>query len=317
MAIASQFISHPTSAFMTDRRHLRVKPSAPGIILLAIGSLLVSNAEAQQTCRVTGQAMSVPELPEASGIAVSRRTPGLLWSHNDSGEPVLVAVGTDGTTRGRVRVTGASVDDWEDIDVGSCPQGSCVYIGDIGDNGANRRNIVIYRVVEPDAGAATSSGAESMRATYPEGPQDAESLIVMPDGSLYIVTKGERGPVAVYLVPGGFRNGATAQLARVASLLGADGNQRGVPRTQRITGATASPDGRWIALRSLYSVAFYSAADLASGKVREAMRFDVSGIRERQGEGIAFGEDGAVWLASEGGGNKRPGTIARLECTLR
>src|SRR5512134_250324 len=88
----------------------------------------------QQACRMNGPLMRVANLPEASGVAASRRTPGVLWSHNDSGEPGLVAVATDGTTRGRVYVAGASAGDWEDIEVGPCPQGSCVYIGDIGDN---------------------------------------------------------------------------------------------------------------------------------------------------------------------------------------
>ena len=66
------------------------------------------------------------ELPEASGLAASRRTPGLLWSHNDSGEPVVFALNATGAVKDRVRVTGAQVEDWEAIAVGSCPQGSCL-----------------------------------------------------------------------------------------------------------------------------------------------------------------------------------------------
>jgi hypothetical protein len=53
---------------------------------------------------VHGPAM-LPEIPEASGLAVSRRDPGLLWSHNDSGNAaVLFALDTAGTLRGHVRV---------------------------------------------------------------------------------------------------------------------------------------------------------------------------------------------------------------------
>jgi hypothetical protein len=285
--------------------------------VLTAASSRAAMAGAQQTCRVSVQPIAVAVLQEASGIALSRKTPGLLWLHNDSGEPMLVAVGADGVTRGRIRVSGASVEDWEDIDVGPCSHGSCVYIGDIGDNGANRRNIEIFRVAEPDVDAAASSAAESMRLTYPDGARDAESLIVMPDGSIFIVSKGERGPIAIYRVPGGFRSGAAVELERVATLAEAPGGERSVPRNQRITGGAASPDGRWIALRTLYSVTFYSASDFVRGDVHEVMRFDVSGIRERQGEGIAVGEGGAVWLASEGGGGNRPGTIARVDCPLK
>ena len=32
------------------------------------------------------------ELFEGSGLAASRKTPGLFWSHNDSGKPVVFAL---------------------------------------------------------------------------------------------------------------------------------------------------------------------------------------------------------------------------------
>ena len=297
----------------TMRRWFRGAAAGSVLVVTALWSV---EADAQQSCRATGEAMSVEGLPEASGVAASRSTPGVLWSHNDSGEPILVAVGTDGKPRGRVRVSGATVGDWEDIDVGPCPQGSCIYIGDIGDNNARRRDVVIYRVPEPDAVAGSSAAAESMRLTYPDGPRDAEALIVLPNGNVFIVTKGERGPVALYRLPAAFRNGETAKLERVSTLVEANGNG-GVERANRVTGASASPDGRWIVLRTLHALAFYSTATFTAGNARELMRYDVSGIRERQGEGVAFGSNGTVLLASEGGGNKRPGTIAKLECTLR
>lgn len=262
--------------------------------------------------------MSVGELPEASGVAASRRTPGVLWLHNDSGQPFLVAVATDGTARGRVYASGASAGDWEDIAVGPCPQGSCIYIGDIGDNGARRREVLIHRVPEPDTSAAVSARAESMRVRYPDGPRDAEALLVLPDGRLFIVTKGELGPVALYRVPELFQNGATVQLERIATILESEGGDAGrVARSNRVTGASASPDGRWVVLRTLYRLSFYDATDFLAGNIREAFHFDISGIRERQGEGVAFGDDGVLWLASEGGGNKRPGSIARVDCTLK
>lgn len=285
---------------------------------LALSALFVAQAGGQQSCRVVGQSMSVNEVPEASGVAASRSTPGQLWLHNDSGQPVLFAVAADGTLRGRVRVYGAGVNDWEDIDVGPCPQKSCVYIGDIGDNNAKRRNVVIYRVPEPDAKAGTSAPSESMRLTYPEGPRDAEAFFVLPNGNLFIVTKGEGGPAVLFRVPGAFRNATTVQLEHVATIVDSEGSRRvAVARPNRITGAGASRDGRWVVLRSLHAVTFYAAEEFTAGNIREVLRFDVSAVRERQGEGVAFGEDGVVWLASEGGGKARPGSIARLDCTLK
>jgi hypothetical protein len=258
--------------------------------------------------------MPVKGLPEASGVAVSRKSADVLWSHNDSGEPVLVAVGTDGETRGRVWIAGAAVEDWEDIDVGPCPGGSCVYIGDIGDNNGRRGSLTIYRVPEPDPVAERSPRAESMRLTYPDGPKDAEALVVLPNGSLYIVTKGERSAVTLYRA-GSFTNGTTVRLAPVATIV--EGNQRsGVARQDRITGASASRDGRWIVLRTLSAVMFYRTSDLESGNVREEFRYSLGTVGGLQGEGVAFADGGTIWLSSEGGGAGRPGTIARISCTL-
>lgn len=270
---------------------------------------------AQNSCRTDGRMMNVRELPEASGVAVSRRSPGVLWSHNDSGEPELVAITTDGTTRGRVRVAGARMVDWEDIDVAPCPSGTCVYVGDIGDNRARRQALTIYRVPEPDPEAETSSQAEAMNVTYPDHPQDAEALVVRPNGTLLIITKGEHGPVALYRTTEAFKGGATVPLERVATIVEANRKQRVADRN-RVTGASASADGRWIVLRTSAAVSFYRADDLEAGRVREAFRFDVRSLDEAQGEGVAFGDDGTVWLASEGGGKSRPGTIAKLICSL-
>ena len=65
---------------------------------------------------------------EASGLAVSRRVPGRLWTLNDSGQPVLFALDTRGSVTGQVRLTGADVVDWEAVAVGPCGTASCIYV---------------------------------------------------------------------------------------------------------------------------------------------------------------------------------------------
>src|SRR5687767_12057876 len=74
-------------------------------------------ASTQSGCRVTGEVVRLPDLPEGSGIAASRRHPGVLWAHNDSGDPLIFALNEQGKVTGRVRLNGAEVDDWEDIAV--------------------------------------------------------------------------------------------------------------------------------------------------------------------------------------------------------
>ena len=91
-------------------------------------------------------------------------------------------------------MTGVKVEDWEAVAVGPCPGGSCVYIADIGDNEARRKRITVHRVAEP-VSENTVAVADSFHATYPDGAHDAETLLVTPDGQLFIVTKGEMGAV--------------------------------------------------------------------------------------------------------------------------
>lgn len=262
-------------------------------------------------CRADASGVALPaEVHEASGITPGRRDSRVLWTHNDSGEPVLVGVGIDGRALGRVRVTGATVTDWEDIAAGPCPAGSCLYVADIGDNEAARARITVFRVLEPAPGDPATAPAEALHATYPDGPQDAEALFVTPDGNVYVVTKGETGPVAVYRFPQPLRPGATVRLERLRELAADRTNRRA-----RITGASASPDGRWVALRTLDEVAFHPAATFATG-ASQPMRYDVKPLDEAQGEGVGFGPGGTVYLTSEGGKKEDAATLARLSCSL-
>src|SRR5262245_24239256 len=138
-------------------------------------------------------------LPEASGLALSRRSPNLLWSMNDSGDPIVVALSTSGEVKGQVRVTGASIRDWEALSIGPCPGGSCLYVGDIGDDGAKRMEVTIYRVPEPRAEDNATARADAFVFAYPDKAHDAEALLVTADQSLFIITKGH--PTVLYRAP--------------------------------------------------------------------------------------------------------------------
>jgi len=279
--------------------------------LLAMTSLAAEQDRSVAVCRPDGQVTSVPELPEASGIAVSRRVPGRLWSHNDSGQPTLVALDTRGSVTGHIRLSGIKVDDWEALAVGPCPAGSCLYVADIGDNGAKRKRITIYRVQEPSEAEGSVAVKDVFHATYPDGAHDAETLLVTPDGGLFIVTKGDTGAVGLYRFPRDLRPGATHQLERVGEPRGS-----GRPRAnERITDGAVSADGRWIVLRTARSLTYYQTAELIGGNWRGARTFDVKAVGEAQGEGVALGADNTVYLMSEGGGKSRPGTFARLICS--
>jgi hypothetical protein len=267
----------------------------------------------QPACRVTGEIARLHELPEASGVAASRRTPGVFWAHNDSGEPVIVALDERGMATRRVRVAGAEVDDWEDIAVGPCPQGSCVYIADIGDNGTRRDHITLYRVPEPAAQDAATKSAEVFEAVYPDGAHDAEALFVTSESDAYIITKGDPGPVRLYRFPRPLAPGKRVQLEPVGAPLI---NAKKVDAKDRPTAADASADGTWVAVRTTHAVVFHRTADLIAGRWREAFRTDVTSLKEPRGEGVTFATDGTVVLVGEGGRLSGRGTFARLTCTF-
>ncbi len=258
-------------------------------------------------CTATATLVKVPQLTEASGLAISRRVAGRLWAHNDSGQPVLFALDTRGAVTGQLRVTGAKVEDWEAVAVGPCDGGSCIYIGDIGDNEAKRRGVTVYRVPEPEGASGTAAVADTLRATYPDGAHDAETLLVA-GGRLYIVTKGETGPVGLYRFPAQLQSGTTMKLERVGDpSLKVDGDSR-------ITDGSVSPDDQWIVLRTKSALTFYRASDLLAGRWRAASTVDLKPLNEPQGEGLALGAENTVFLAGEGGGKKQPGTFARFAC---
>jgi len=278
---------------------------AAGLFVAAIAARAPLNAGPQ--CNPAADLVPLSDVPEASGLVASPQRSGTLWALNDSGRPELIALDTRGKITGRVRVDGAAVDDWEGIAVGPCGAHSCLYIGDIGDNAASRPRITVYRAPEPAIANGTVTVSDVFHATYPDGPHDAEALF-LAGGRLYIVTKGETGPVALYRFPADLQTSTTMRLERVGGLTSKPDAR------SRITDAAVTPDGQWVALRSRSALVFYRTSDLVNGQWRAQSTIDLTPLKEPQGEGIAFDADGTVYLAGEGGGKGRAGTFARFPC---
>lgn len=282
----------------------------PAGTLVAIAMLAAQAAE-RLPCKPAGELTRLADLSEASGIAASRRTPGTFWALNDSGQPVIYALDGNGAVTGRVTLSGAMVDDWEAIAAGSCSSGSCLYIGDIGDNNGSRKTITVYRLPEPAATGESTATAEAIQATYPDGAQDAESLFITPDGTLYVVTKGVKGSVALYRFPRELRPGTSVRLERVAK----PRETATSPNSDRVTDAAASPQGDWIVLRTNRALSFHRTKELMAGNWRPAYLVDVADLDEPQGEGVTFGSDNTIVVVGEGGGKAAAGTFARVSCS--
>ena len=313
-------MTHPRSGRM-DVRRMRGFASAAALVLLAGGCgpradaeevADAPDAEGAWACRIiTPEVTLGSPVREASGASLDRRTPGVFWTHGDSGNPpVLFALGRNGELLGRVPLEGARNRDWEDMAMGPCPGGTCVYVADIGNNNARQMDLVLYRAPLPSPGDAATAPAEAFRARFPGAGRDAEGLFVMPQGEIYLVTKGGSGPVELWRWPTPLAADTVQQLERVREL---------APRVRQlgdlVTGAGASRDGRWVALRTYGRLAIYRAADLL-GTGGPAYTMDLAPLGESFGEAVAMDSDGTLLLVSEGRGSTTGSRAAWLQCAL-
>ena len=231
----------------------------------------------------TGQA------PELSGLVLSRSQPGVLWTHNDSGDrPRVFALRPDGSLLANLDVPGAQAVDWEDIAI----RGRTLYLADIGDNARARSTIDVYKVPEPRVPASgTTAPATRMELRYPDGPHDAETLLVDPrSGELVIVTKELSGRSGVYVAHG---SRGTLRLAGHLNL----------GLASLATAGDVSADGRVIAIRT-YSDVFawrHTPGTSLAAALRRKPCVSPTPLREGQGEALALTRDGrAFYTVPEG-----------------
>ena len=268
-------------------------------------------ASTARSCQVLVKETPLPPpVGESSGLAVSRRHRGMFWTHNDSGgDPAVYGVNLAGERLASVTVKGAENSDWEDMALGPCPGGGdCLYLADTGNNG-NRREISLYRVPEPEPEHQETEKAERFTARFPQGSPDTEAIFVLPDGAVYLVTKGNQSPIELYRWT--LREEGDARLELLHRL---------APRPEqigdRVTGASASPDGQWVAIRTYSTLALYRTPELLAGR-GPTYTTDLTVLGESQGEAVSLSDDGTVVLTSEGGSHSFPGGMSRLSCSVR
>jgi hypothetical protein len=235
-----------------------------------------------------------PALAEVSGIAAGSN--GQIWVHNDSGSPPrLWALDPSGSVLGSVEV-GASNIDWEDMSVGSSPDGQVsLYLADIGDNLIVRPSVTIYRFEEPLTLDGEVAGLESLIVRYPGGPADAEAFFVDPrSGDSFIVTKTPTGRSSVLRIPLDAWSSPSTEAQHAATIeLGA---------LSFVTSAAITADGSIIALRTYRGVWLWERTSNESvTDAMQAMPCEAPSAAEPQGEAVAFdGND--LLTVSEGAG---------------
>jgi hypothetical protein len=250
-------------------------------------------------------------IDESSGVASSRKTPGLLWTHNDSGDgPFIYAMDRSGSFRGVFKLSLPKPKDWEDIAVGpgKRPGEHYVYLGDIGNNSNNRQEFQIHILPEPVLSKADRESSRkrarvitnvrTIKFRYPDGNFDSEALMVHPrSGDIYVVTKEANSRARVYKAPSASLSEKVITLAKIADLR--------VPALfgGRITGGDISPDGRNVALCDYmfgYELRLPDRAEAFDSIWKQPLNRIMVGLRE-QGESICYSHDGSSLLATSEG----------------
>jgi hypothetical protein len=177
--------------------------------VLVLGSLLgaAENLPEYSGPERAGQ-LAEPANLETSGLAVSTRNPGVLWTHNDSGGvPVLFALGLDGALRGSVRLQGVVNRDWEDVSAFTLDGQAWLMAAETGDNYAKHEQSALYVVAEPDASQLNPTKplgllpAYAINFVYEDGPRDCEAVAVdVRERAVYLLTKRDR-PNRLYRLP--------------------------------------------------------------------------------------------------------------------
>lgn len=301
----------------------------------------VRNAERWDRWVQRGMRMSpasvtpVMELPrrldEASGLAISRRQPGLLWTHNDSGgKPVVYGLRPGQGVVAELRLRGAPVTDWEDLAAGPCPWDDakpCIYVADIGDNLRIRSSVIVLVFEEPSPRELalpkpTGRGKparrldmawSAVRLSYPGGTRNSEALTVTDGGDVILVQKdpSAEARVAVFRAPKSvFLAGLSAGKAGESVLLRPDGRLL-LPHGGFVTAAAWLPGGELI-VRTNGEALFYERQGDGWARRRPPCFVGHAGPG---GEGLDVSRPAVLYLIRERA-RKSPPTMDLAVCGL-
>jgi hypothetical protein len=284
------------------------------MLIQAVGVIASDFAPGIEAGQITNQGIG-----DVSGIVASQKNPGVLWVHNDLARPQVYAVSTNGQLLATWTL-GQAVSDLEDIAIGPgpLPELNYIYVGDIGDNGASRPSIRVYRAAEPAAYAYQAANplsrafpmVEGFTLQYPDGSHNAEEMMVDPlSGDLYIATK-EANRSRIYRAERAqLTNGATVTLAFVLEL-----------DFDIVSAGDIRADGFEIILRQEEFAKVWQRS--AGQTIGQALAGTPKAARvigtptEPNGEGISFAGDGMGYYTISEGTNPRIYFFARTNGLL-
>ncbi len=256
--------------------------AAPAAASTAVTSPPVTGADAAATYGAPALRCTVTDrrLAALSGLAVR-------------GDDLLAVTDAEGAllTLDDTCAVGSALDlpTGTDVEAVHATADGLVWVGDIGGNREPRRQVAVARV------NPASGNVVVLPLAYPDGPHDAETLLVTPSGRVLLVTKDDDGASVVFASPAAALDPAVVTpLERVGELdvRSWPGRTRGDGSVQ-ITDGAISPDGTHVVLRTYLDAFEWDAPD---GDVVTAMTTTaprpVRLPTAPQGEAITYGRDG-------------------------
>lgn len=236
-------------------------------------------AAAEDTVAFT---MADARITESSGLAADPAG-RIYWTVNDSGDSGLAyGITPAGKVKGTLGFRVAPVD----VEAAAFSNNR-LYLGDIGDNQADRREITVYYFDNPrPTNQVTTYNAWDFR--YPDGKHDAETLLVSPTGGLYIVTKGGDG--AIYVAPKAPSSVEVNTLTKVADA------------PDQVTDGVFLPDGS-IALLT------YASVEVIDAKTYKSVA-SATIPKQKQAESLSLSLDGTSLLVGSEGTNSKVYSMA-------
>jgi len=257
--------------------------------------------------------MTAKPLDEVSGMVKSRKYPDTYWVINDSrNEAMLFAINRDGKTiiptfsrfsnYGEVKEEGkkqwqgfrvlyAENKDWEAM----TSDANYLYVGDIGNNFSNRKQLGIYMLSEIDPTASTQSAAlKYLPLRYPETEEDSRNqydseALFQADGHLYLITKHKRRGAVLYRLDTDFteQDNILVETDRNTSVF-------------NVTGAELSPDGQRLAVISTRDLWIFNRPENGDAWLSSsARRYPLDTQVVEQVESVIWDDDHTLLLSNE------------------
>jgi hypothetical protein len=276
------------------------EPERAAPIAAATASLAIPDREPVQLEIVS----RLPPGPvkENSGIVRSRRHDDLFWMHNDSGdEPRIYPIRRSGEPYKKSResetpgvlIGGAINVDWEDITI---DESGNVIVADLGNNGNDRRDLVLYFIPEPSPNASRSTFQRKVFVRYPDqktfpAPKedfnfDCEAVFTVGD-TVHLLTKHRSDTFVKHYQLDNPKPDVANDLTYLEKF-----DIQG-----QAVGADATPDGKRVVVITYKAIWLFERDDAAEPLFGGRMFF--APYESDQCEAVCFADDNTLLMADE------------------